>query len=92
MSATAAPVLGIAGITVFRDVVIGDKSLTDMFKVIAAAGIGVVVFAGMEKVNRQAAVGVAYLALVTAVVVPMGGRPSFAEQVTGWWGSKGPGR
>ena len=92
MSATAAPVLGIAGITVFRDVVIGDKKLTDMFKIIAAAGIGVVVFAGLEKVNRQAAVGVAYLALVTAVVVPMGGRPSFAEQVTGWWASKGPGR
>lgn len=92
MSATAGPVLGIAGITVFRDVVIGNKSLTDMFKVLAAAGIGVVAFAGFEKVNRQAAVGVAYLALVTTIVVPMGGRPSFAEQLTGWWSAKGPGR
>jgi hypothetical protein len=92
MSATAAPVLGIAGITVFRDVVIGDKALTDMFKVIAAAGIGVVAFAGLEKINRQAAIGIAYLALMTAVVVPMGGRPSFAEALTGWWSSKGPGR
>ena len=92
MSATAAPILGIAGITVFRDVVIGNKQLTDTFRVIAAAGIGVVVFAGFEKVNRQAAVGIAYLALLTSVVVPYGGRPSFAEQVMGWWGKAGPGK
>lgn len=92
MSKTAAPILGIGGIVIFRDSIIGNKGLTDSFRVVAAAGIAVGVFAALEKVNAQAATGVVYLALVTAIIVPMGGRPSFAEQVSGWFASvNGPG-
>lgn len=91
MSATAGPILAIAATAIFRDSVIGPKPLTENFRVIAAAGIAVVVFAGVEKVNSRAAVGVAYLALVTTVLVPMGGRKSFAEAVTGWFSAKGKG-
>lgn len=88
MSRTAAPVLGIAAATLFRDSVIGDKKWVEELKVVAAAGIALVLFTGFEKVNSRAAVGMAYLALLTAVVVPLGGKPSFAESVTSWYGQQ----
>lgn len=87
MSKTAAPIMGIAAISVFRDSIMGNKGLTDSFRVVAAAGIAVIAFDVLETVNSRVAVGVAYLALLTAVVVPMNNRPAFAEQVTGWFAS-----
>jgi hypothetical protein len=84
VSQTAGPILGIGAITVFRDTIIGHQKITGMWKVIAATGMGVIVFSGFEKINSRAAVGVAYLALVTAIVVPPSGRKSFAEDVAGW--------
>lgn len=92
MAATTGPILAIGALTVFNDVVIGNKGLTDEFRVLAAVGIGVGVFAGLEKLNAQIAKGIVYIALVTAIVAPLAkDKTSFAERAAKWFDTSGLG-
>jgi hypothetical protein len=92
MAASTGPILAIAAITLFNDIVIENNSFTDELRVVAAAGIGVLLFDGIEKINPLLAVGVAYIALVTAIVAPIGkGNTSFASRAATWFNQSGVG-
>jgi hypothetical protein len=92
MAASTGPILAVAGLTLFNDVVIENSSFTDELRVIAAAGIGVLIFDGIEKINPTLAVGLAYIALVTAIIAPIGkDKTSFASRASTWFSQSGVG-
>jgi ABC-type proline/glycine betaine transport system permease subunit len=92
MARSTAPVLAMAGIALFNDIVIKNSTFTDEFRVVAAAGFGTLIFAGLEKVNAQFAVGIAYIGLVTAIVAPLAkDKTSFAQRAYTWFNQSGVG-
>lgn len=80
---STAPVLAIGAITLTNMVILHRQPL-DMRVPIATAAAALV-FAGAEKVWEPGAVGVAYLALVTTLFVPIAGQPAPIQSAQEWW-------
>lgn len=84
MAKSTGIILAVGGITLANQVIFNDEEMN--WRIPIATGIAAVMFTGIEKANEQAAVGLAYLALVAVVftrVVP--GIPSPTESALKWW-------
>jgi hypothetical protein len=83
MARTTGPILAIGAITVAADVLPGGE--LDM-RVPVATGIAAGLFALVERTWEDGAVALAYVALVTILLVRVQpGRPSPTERILQWW-------
>lgn len=84
MAKTTGVILAIGGITVANRVVFNDEDMD--WRILVGAGLASLTFAGLEKVNEQAAVGLAYVALVTILLTRVDPKvPSPTESALKWW-------
>jgi predicted membrane-bound dolichyl-phosphate-mannose-protein mannosyltransferase len=84
MAASTGPVLAIGAITLANRVVFNDKPMD--WKVPIGTAIAAVLFAGAERAVGDAAVKLAYLALVTVVLARVDPSvPSPAESALAWF-------
>lgn len=67
MAKSTAPILAIGGVVVFSDVLLWGE-IKD-FKPLVATGFAAVAFALLEKINQPLAVGVAWIAFITTIMV-----------------------
>jgi hypothetical protein len=79
MAASTGPLLATGGVTIFRQVIIQKKPITTSIRVVVAVGFLAVGLAGLEKINTKLAVGLAYVALVTSLVAPIGGKAALTD-------------
>lgn len=78
MAKSTGPILAVGGLTALNDTLTGSFDL----KVLIATGAAALVFSGLEKAFGQPVVMLSYLALVTAVVVPLrSGKPTPAQSI-----------
>lgn len=85
---TTGPILAIGGITLVNQSVIHDKPVD--WRVPIAAGLAAGLFGLFEKAWEDAAVGVAYVALVTMLFTrTQKDVPSPVESFNDWWNGKG---
>lgn len=68
MAKTTAPILLIGGIGIFTDTLIMGHNLD--FKRVVATGFAAAAFAALELVNQPFAVGLAWIALITSLLMP----------------------
>lgn len=84
MARTTGPILAIGGITLANQSIVHGKPID--WRVPIAAGIAAGIFGLFEKVSEEAAVGVAYLALVTMLFSrTRKDVPSPVESFNDWW-------
>ena len=84
MAKTTGVLLAIGGITVANRVIFNDEEMD--WRIAIGTGLAAIVFSGLEKVNEQAAVGLAYIALVTVLLTRIDPRvPSPTESALSWW-------
>lgn len=68
MAKSTGPTLAIAGVALLTDNVLFGSNDID-FKVIAATGFSAIALAMIEKMNEPLAVGIAWIALVTTILL-----------------------
>jgi hypothetical protein len=86
---TTGPILAIGAITMFNAVVLHKRPI-DM-RVPLATAASALVFAGLEEIWADGAVGLAWVALVTTLVVPVDKSvPSPVESASAWWSTSSP--
>lgn len=84
MSRTTGPVLAIGAITIANNTLLHGKPLD--FRVPIATGLAAGGFMLLEKLNADLATGLAWIALVTVLLVRMTpGVPSPLESLNSWW-------
>lgn len=84
MARTTGPILAIGGITLVNQSIVHGKPVD--WRVPIAAGIAASLFGLAEKASAEAAVGVAYLALVTMLFArTQKDVPSPVESFNDWW-------
>lgn len=81
MAASTGPVLIAAGITAFSELFLepGHGLSKLNWRIVPAAGGLALALAGLEKLAPQFAVGLAWLTVLTVLIVPMGGGPPPVE-------------
>lgn len=80
---TTGPILAIGALTMANAVVLNGRAFD--WRVPLATGAAALVFAGAEKVWAPGAVGMAWVALLTTVVVPTGADPAPITSAATWW-------
>lgn len=84
MAKSTGVVLAIGGITVANRVVFNDKEMD--WRILVGTGLAALTFSGLEKVNEQAAVGLAYVALVAVLLTRIDPKvPAPTESALKWW-------
>ena len=84
MAASTGPILAIGAITVVNRSVFNDRPVD--WRVPTATAVACVLFSGAERAFGQAAVYLAYLALITVSVVRLDSKtPSPAESALAWF-------
>lgn len=83
MARSTAVVLGIGAVTMVNQSVLHDRPVD--WRVPIATGLAAGALALIEKVSPEVALGIAWLAAVTALVAPMGGLPSPIQTVAKEW-------
>lgn len=83
------PILAIGAITLANMTILHNEPLDVRVPIATAAAA--LVFAGAEKIYAPGAVGVAYLALLTTLFVPLGGQPAPIQSAQQWWDGTSPG-
>jgi hypothetical protein len=84
------PILAIGAITLANMTILHNQPLDMRVPLATAAAVGV--FALGEKLYAPAAVGIAWLALVTTLFVPVDGRtPAPMQSAQDWWNTTGSG-
>lgn len=84
MAKTTGVILAIGGITIANRVIFNGQDME--WKIPVATGLAAMTFAGLEKVNEQAAVGLAYIALVSILFTRIDPKvPSPTESALSWW-------
>lgn len=82
------PILAIGAITLANMTILHNQPLDLRVPVATVAAVGV--FALGEKLYAPAAVGIAWLALVTTLFVPIDGRtPAPVQSAQQWWATSG---
>lgn len=86
---STAPILAIGAITIVNMTVLHSRPFE--WRVPIATGVAALLFAGAEKVWEPGAVGLAYVALVTSVVVsPVADVPAPMVSAQQWWAAGSP--
>lgn len=84
MARSTGPILAIGGITIANQTLLNSRPL-DWRVVVATAGAAAL-FALVEKASPEVAVGLAYVGLVTILLVRIDPKtPSPAESALKWW-------
>jgi hypothetical protein len=78
--------LAIGAVTVVNRSIVGNDPID--WRVPIAAGAAAVVLAAIEKGSPEFAVGLAWLALLTTVLTPLGGRRAPAETILNYINGK----
>jgi hypothetical protein len=87
MAASTGPILAVGALTVTNRTIFNDQPMD--WKVPVATAMGAVLFAGLERAVGRAAVGLAYLALVTVVFARVDPSvPSPAESALRWFNER----
>lgn len=87
MAESTTPILLTGGTTMLSDYING-KGVD--YRVAMATGIAALLFAGAEKADRQAVVGVAWIALVASLIIPhANGTPGPAQTFLAAWTKAG---
>lgn len=91
MAKTTGIILAIGGISIANQVIFNDQEMD--WKVPIATGIAAMTFSGIEKINPQIGVGLAYVALVAILFTRIDPKvPSPTESALDWWNKPaGPG-
>jgi hypothetical protein len=87
MARSTGPILAVGGITIANQSLLSPKQEPIDFRVIVGTAVAAGLFALLERVSEQLAVGVAWVALLTTIFVPLRNQPSPAEnliRITGW--------
>lgn len=88
MGRSTGVILAIGGVTTANRVVFNEEDMD--WRIAIGTGIAALAFAGLEKVNEQAAVGLAYVALVAVLFTRIDpGVPSPTESAFNWWNTPG---
>jgi hypothetical protein len=83
MSRTVGPVLAIGGITLGNQVLLHNRPVD--WRIPIATGISAGLFALLERLNEKAAVGLAWVALVTILLVRVDPKtPAPLESLAAW--------
>lgn len=86
MAQSTGIILAIGGITLANEVIFNDREMD--WRIPIATGIAALTFTGIEKANAQAAVGLAYVALVAVLFTRVNPKvPSPTESALNWWNS-----
>lgn len=84
---TTGPILAIGAITVANAVLLNGRAFD--WRVPLATAAAALVFGGAEQVWAPGAVGLARVALLTTLVVPVGPDPAPISSAQSWWSSGG---
>lgn len=83
------PVLAAGAVTLFNDVIIHQKSVTQDSRVIVSTAIAAGGLALLEHVSEPLASGIAWIALVTVLLVRVDPKtPAPLESFASWWNGK----
>lgn len=86
---TTAPILAIGALTFGNRVILNNRPVD--WRVPVATLAAAAIFAGAEKLWEPGAVGAAYVALVTSLIVPLDPTvPPPLESVAAWWNKAAP--
>jgi len=86
---STAPILAVGAITFANRVILNGRPID--WRVPIATLAAAAVFAGGEKLWEPGAVGAAYVALVTSLIVPLDPSvPPPLESVAAWWNTTSP--
>lgn len=84
MARTTGVVLAIGAVTIANRVIFNDQEMD--WRIAVGTGLTAITFAGLEKVNEQAALGLAYVALVAILLTRIDPKvPSPTESALKWW-------
>jgi hypothetical protein len=88
MAKSTTPMLLVTGMTYGNAVLLNGKSPSSELKILLAGGIATLVLAGIEEIPDLAplAVGIAWIAFITAFVAPVNGGPSVAQNLINYTG------
>lgn len=84
MARSTGPILAIGGITIANQTLLNGQPLD--WRVVVATGGAALLFGLVEKASPELAVGLAYIGLVTVLLVRVDPKtPSPAESALKWW-------
>jgi hypothetical protein len=66
MAASTGVILAVGGVTMFNQVILNKQDMD--WRVPVATGFAAMIFTGLEKVNKEMAVGIAWVALLTVLL------------------------
>ena len=86
MAESTGIIVAAGGIAWGNDVILNGQPWSGTIPVIIATGIAALLFDGLEHVNQQMAVGIAWIALVTTILLPRQGNRSVAQNLINFTG------
>lgn len=96
MAKSTGPILAIGGVTLYYDQIVRDVGVSPLGPVVVGTGLAAVSFALLERINQPLAVGVAWVAFITSLMMPRYSyvrmnysAPSVIEGMLSNWQSKG---
>lgn len=89
MARSTGPILAAGSLTLFNDVIVHQRSISQDSRVIVATAVAAGGLALLEHVSEQLAVGISWLALVTVLLVRVDPKtPAPLESFATWWNGK----
>ena len=89
MARSTGPIVAAGALTLFNDVIVHQRSISQDSRVIVATAVAAGGLALLEHVSAQLAVGISWLALVTVLLVRVDPKtPAPLESFATWWNGK----
>lgn len=86
MAKSTGIILAAGGIAYGNDVILNRQPPGNAVRVIIGTGIAAAILAGAEHISEPLAVGVAWIALITTILIPRKGGKSVAENLISFTG------
>ena len=86
MARSTGPILAAGTVTVVNRVVFNTEPVD--WRVPIGVGIAAVSLALLERASEPLAVGIAWIALITTLIAPVGATKSPVESALDWWNQK----
>lgn len=89
MARSTGPIVAAGALTLFNNVIVHQRSISQDSRVIVATAVAAGGLALLEHVSAQLAVGISWLALVTVLLVRVDPKtPAPLESFATWWNGK----
>lgn len=89
MATSTGPVLAMVGITLFNDIVVKGFDAQQEMRVVVAGGVVALGLGLLEKAAPDVAMGLAWLGLITVLLVrPAPGQQAPLESIANWYNKK----